>query len=107
MDLFDISLYASYLLVIIAVLTALILPLVNSLSDPKSLLKGFIGIGILLVVFFIGYMLAGDEVTTVYMKNNVDAGASKLIGGALVTMYVFFIVSFASIILTEILKLFK
>lgn len=107
MDIFDISIYAAYLLVIVAALAAIILPLINSLGDPKQLLKGLVGIGVMLVIFFAGYLLSGNEVTTVYLKNEVDAGASQLIGGALIAMYVFFIVSFASILVTEVLKLFK
>jgi len=108
MDIFDIGLYASYLLVIVAGLAALLLPLINSLGDPKQLLKGLIGVGILLVVFFVGYLLSGSEVTTVYIKNGIlDATSSKLIGGSLIAMYVFFIVGFASILVTEVIKLFK
>lgn len=108
MDLFDISLYASYLLVIVAGLAALLLPLINSFGDPKQLVKGLIGIGILLVVFFVGYVLSGSEITAVYIKNGVDnATASKLIGGSLIAMYIFFIVGFASVLVTEVIKLFK
>lgn len=107
MDLFDIGLYASYILVIVAALAALVLPLISSFNNPKALAKGALGIGVLLVVFFVGYLLAGNEVTKVYTQHGVDANASKLIGGILITTYVFFIVSFASIILTEVLKLFK
>ncbi|SRR5690606_5154838 len=107
MDLFDISIYAAYLLIIVAALAAIILPLINSLSDPKQLVKGLVGIGGMLVIFFVGYLLSGNEVTAVYLKNEVDAGASQLVGGALIAMYIFFIVSFGSILLTEVLKLFK
>lgn len=107
MDLFDISIYTAYLLVIVAALSAIVLPIINSLGDPKQLLKGLIGIGVMLVIFFVGYLLSGNEVTAVYLKNEVDAQASQLVGGALIAMYIFFIVSFASILVTEVLKLFK
>ncbi len=108
MDIFDISIYVAYLLVIIAALAALVLPLVNSLSDPKQLVKGLIGIGVLLLTFVVGYLISGDEITGTYIRNGVDApNASKLIGGSLIAMYMFFIVGFASIIVTEVIKLFK
>lgn len=107
MDLFDISIYTAYLLVIVAALSAIVLPIINSLGDPKQLFKGLIGIGVMLVIFFVGYLLSGNEVTAVYLKNEVDAQASQLVGGALIAMYIFFIVSFASILVTEVLKLFK
>lgn len=108
MDIFDISIYVAYLLIIVAALAALVLPLVNSFNDPKQLVKGLIGIGILLLTFIIGYLISGDEITGTYIKNGVDtSNASKLIGGSLIAMYMFFIVGFASIIVTEVTKLFK
>lgn len=107
MDIFDISLYVSYALVIIAILTALLLPLINSFSDPKKLVKIALGLGVLVVIFFIGYAVSSDEVTSVYARHGVDESSSKIIGGALITMYIFFVVSFLSIIFTEITKLFR
>ena len=106
-NLVDIGLYLSYGLVIVAVLAAIILPLINAFGDPKKLVKMGIGLGALVIVFFVAYTISSNEVTAVYMKNKVDEGASQLIGGALITMYAFFIVAFASIIFTEVAKLFK
>ncbi len=108
MDLFDISLYAAYILVIVGALAALLLPIISSFSDPKQLVKGLMGIGILLVTFFVGYLLSGDEITATYIRNGIDAAnASKMIGGSLIAMYMFFVVAFGSIIVTEVIKLFK
>ena len=107
MDLIDIGIYVSYGLIAVAILAAVLLPLINSFSDPKKLVKIGVGLGTLLVVFFIGYAISSDEVTNIYMRHNVDASSSKLIGGALVTMYIFFVVAFASIVITEVGKLFK
>ena len=59
-------------------LAAIILPLINSFSDPKQLVKGAVGLGALVVVFFIGYALAGNEVTAVYTKYGVDASCVKI-----------------------------
>lgn len=108
MDLFDITLYAAYLLVIIGMLAAIVLPVINSFNDPKQLVRGLLGIGILLVTFIVGYLISGDEITATYIKNEVTtANASKMIGGSLIAMYMFFIVAFGSIIVTEVIKLFK
>lgn len=107
MDIFDILIYLSYALIVIAALGAVILPLIKSLDDPKGLLKAGIGVGILLGVFVIGYIISDNEVNNVYTKFDVDASASKLIGGVLITTYVFFIAAFASIIFTEVAKNFK
>lgn len=106
-NIIDILLYLAYALVIIAALGAIILPLIKSLDDPKSLLKAGIGIVILLVIFGISYVVSSDEVTNVYTKFNVDAQASKIIGGVLITTYAFFVAAFASILFTEVAKNFK
>lgn len=107
MDIYDIGIYLSYGLVIIAVLAAVILPLINAFNDPQKLVKTGIAVAVLLVIFFIGYTLADNEVTLTYQKFGINEGSSKLIGGALITMYVFFVVAFLSIIVTEVGKLFK
>lgn len=107
MDTIDIFLYIAYGLVLIAILGSLILPLIKSVGDAKSLIKTGAGIAILVVVFFIAYAISDNEVTNTYMKADVDAGVSKFIGGALITTYVFFVVAFLSIIVTEISKNFR
>lgn len=106
-NIIDIGLYLSYALVIFAILAAVILPLINSFGDPKKLVKMGVGLGALVIVFFVAYTISSSEVTAVYLRNNVDEGASQLIGGALITMYMFFVVAFVSIIFTEVAKLFK
>lgn len=103
----DIALYLTYGLIIIAALGAIILPLINSLGDPGSLIKTGIGIGALLVVFAIGYVLAGNETPPVYVTHGVGPGLSKWVGAALITMYVLFIIAVLSIIVTEVSKLFR
>jgi hypothetical protein len=107
MNLVDIALYLSYGLIIVAALGATILPLINSLGDPGSLIKTGAGIIGLLVIFFIAYAIAGNEVTPLYATHGVNASLSKWVGGALITMYVLFIIALLSIIITEVSKLFS
>jgi hypothetical protein len=101
------GLYLGYALVIIAVLSVIILPLINSINDPKSLLKGGLGILFLGVVYLISYLLAGNEVLPTYLEYGVDASASKLIGGALISMYILIGIALVFIVYTEISKLTK
>ena len=55
MEIVDIMLYGSYLLVIAAALGAIILPLINALDNPKSLLKSALGIVIIGVIYLISW----------------------------------------------------
>ncbi len=107
MDFIDIALIGSYILVGIALIAAIVLPLINALDDLSSLAMSAVGILILLVIFGLGYAISGDEVTAVYTKYNVDAGLSKLVGGSLIMMYLLTGVALAGIVYTEISKIVK
>lgn len=104
MDSIDIALYASYILVLVAAVAAVVLPLIQSLDDPSSLIKSGIGLAALVVVFLIGYAISGSEVLPSYAEFNVDAGLSKFIGGLLTMMYILIFVAIGGIIYTEVAK---
>ncbi len=101
----NIALYVSYLLVILAALGAIVLPLINALGNPKSLVKSVIGIAALGVLFLVSWAMAGDEVTAVYTKFDITSTSSKVIGGVLITTYLLMGVAVLSIIYSEIRKL--
>lgn len=103
----DIALLISYGLLGLAVLAAIVLPLINSLGNPKSLLKGLLGIVAILILYGIAYALSGNEVTASYAKFGVDAGMSKFVGAFLTTMYLLLVISVVGIFFTEISKIFK
>jgi len=100
MDFIDISLYAGYLLVGVSALVAIAMPLIQSLDDPKSLLKSGIGIALLLVVFLVSYAMADGTVV-----GEATEGTSKMVGAGLFTTYVFFFGAIGGIIYTEISKI--
>ncbi len=107
MDTIDIALYAAYILTIIAAVAAVVLPLIQSLSDPSSLAKSGIGLVALLVVFGIGYGLSGSEVLPSYVEFGVDASLSKFIGGSLTMMYILTLVAIVGIVFTELSKVIR
>ena len=104
----DIALWGAIVLVIIALLASVLMPLINSLSEPKSLLKSLYGVIFIVVVFFISYMLAGNEVTPNYISYNVtSAGQSKMVGAGLTTTIIMSAVAVVGIIVSEINKAIK
>jgi len=107
MDFFDIFLYGAYLLVLLAALGAIVLPLVNALGNPKSLLKSLLGIGVLGVLFLISWAISGNEVTNVYTQFDINSTSSKVIGGVLITTYILMVIAIVSIIFSEISKLVR
>ena len=107
MNFIDIALYISYGLIIVAALGAIVLPLINSLGDPGSLIKTGAGLIALVAVFFIAYAISGNEVTPVYSTFGVNENLSKWIGGAIITMYALLILAILAIIITEVSKVFR
>ena len=93
----DIGLYVGYGLLLIAVVAAVILPLINAFKSPKELLKSAMGLGALVVLFLISFGLSGSEVTAKYTAQGVGESSSKLIGAGLTMFYIVFFVALIGI----------
>ena len=108
MDFVDIGLWTTAILLGIAIAAAVIMPLINSLSDPKSLLKSGMGLGILAIIFLIAWGASTNEVTANYISYNVTSEtASQLIGGGLLMMYILFGIGLVGVVISEIHKAIK
>lgn len=107
MDSIDIALYVSYTLTALAAIAAVGFPIINSMNDPKSMVKAGMGVGALLVVFLLSWLISGDEVTAVCIEFDVNAGVSKMIGGALTMMYLMIFLALGGIVFTEVSKSLK
>ena len=101
----DLMIYVAYALLGLAVVAAIVMPLIKSISDPKSLLGGLVGIVILLAIYGIAYTISQGDVTPVYMKFGVDTTASKAIGASIISMYLLLGLSVLGIVFSEIYKL--
>jgi NADH:ubiquinone oxidoreductase subunit 6 (subunit J) len=109
MDTYDILLYGSYLLIAIGAVAAIVLPLINSLDDPKSLLLTAVSIIGIVVLFFIAYSVSGNEVLPKFEAEpfNLTPQGSQVVGGMLITTYVLSLVAIGSILVTEVTKAIK
>jgi hypothetical protein len=105
----DIGLYLSYFLVIASLVVAIVMPIIYSLSDPKSLIGIGISVAALLILFFISYILSSDEITNpkAAAQYGITNGGAKLIGGSLIMMYLMFVGAFAGVVISEVIKIFK
>lgn len=103
----DIALWVAFGMVAFAALAAFVLPIVNSLSQPKVLIKGGIGVLTLGVIFLICWGIAGDEVSKRFVETGLTEATSKFSGGLLITMYVLFIIAIIGIVFSEINKALK
>jgi len=95
----DVGLFLSYILIGLCAVAAIVMPLIKALDDPQSLKKSLIGIGVLVIVMVIAYVIADG---TVYEK--ADTATSKRVGAGLITFYILTVVAIGGIIYTEIKK---
>lgn len=106
-DIVDILLIGSYALLGLAALAAIVLPLINAIGNPKTIVMGAIGVVLIMVVYGIAFMMSGSEVTPIYAKFGIDAGLSQFVGASIITVYILVVVSIVGIVLTEISKIFN
>lgn len=103
----DVGLYFMYALFFIAVLAAIVLPLMNAIKSPGTFLKSLYGIIGLVVVFVVAYAVSGSDVKPNWAVLGINEGTSKLIGAGLIVFYVTILVAVIGLIYSEISKAFK
>lgn len=108
MDLIDIGIYAAYLLFFVATAAMIVLPLIQAMRSPKNLIKSAIGIGALVLLFLIAFLLSGGEHPPKWEQLGVNTEfGSKMIGAGLMMFYFVLIIAVIGMIYSEISKAFK
>lgn len=116
-QLVDLGLYAAYILLGVAAVAAIVMNLVNSFSNPKSLVKSGIGVVLLVVIFFIGYSMApaefGATTTKALESANMDPTSDqavtvyRLVGGAMTTTLALVIIAIVGLIYSSIARIVR
>ncbi|WP_144606660.1 hypothetical protein [Algoriphagus algorifonticola] len=109
MDTYDILLYGSYLLIAVGAVVSILMPLIQSLDNPKSLVKTAAGIIGIAVLFFIAYSISSNEVLPKFEADpfNLTPAGSQFVGGMLITTYILALLALLSIVYTEFNKAIK
>ena len=79
LDLVDVILYFGYGMVIVAAFLAIAFPLWIASKNPKSLIQTGIGLGSILVLFLVAWLISSNEVYSSYAEFGVDESLSKFI----------------------------
>lgn len=98
----DVGLFLSYILVGVCALAAIGMPLVKAFGDPQSLKKMGMGVGAVVVIFILAYIIADGSV-----YKEASSGTSKMVGAGLITMYIMAFLAIAGIVFTEIQKMLE
>ena len=106
MDSIDIFLTLSYVLVAIGVVVAVLMPLIKSFDNPKSLVKTGVGVVGLVILIFISYSLSDGEVSAKFAADpyNMTTNGTKFVGAILASTYVLAILALVGIVVTELNK---
>ena len=113
----DIGLYAAYILIGVAIVAAIVMNLVNAFGIPKSLIKGGIGVLVLVAIFFIGYSMApaefGSSTASVMEAAKIDptsekaASVYKLVGGAMTTTLALIVIAVVGLVYSSIARIVR
>ena len=69
-DLFNFGLYATYFLLIVAIAAAIIAPAIYMAMNPKDSMKVLIGVGVMIVLYFITNAMGDGTVTVEMFKSD-------------------------------------
>ena len=94
------------ILFVLAALSAVVFPIVGMVKDFKKAINSMVGVGVLIIIFGIGYSMSNEEVYSIGDRV-VEGAVSKLSEAGLYTFYVMILLAVGTIIYTEISKAFK
>lgn len=116
-QLIDIGLILSYILIGVAAAAAIIMNLINSFGNLKSLVKSAAGVVLLVVIFFIGYSIAPSEFSASTAKameaasidpTSDSAGSTyKFIGGAMTTTLALIVIAVVGLVFSSIARIVR
>lgn len=93
-----------YILLAVAVLAAIVFPIIQLVQNPKNAKGALVGIGALVIVVGISYVLASDNNPS---NMEITAEGAKQVGTGLYAFYILSIVAIVALVYSEVAKLFK
>ena len=106
--LINIGLWASYILIAVAVLGILVFSVTNIFKKPRGAKGVLIGIGGLGVILGLSWAFStGEDVNTMFAGLDVSEATSRRIGMGLTSFYILAALAILSIIYVEVTRLFK
>ena len=96
----------AYIALAIAAVAAVAFPAIQMAQDLKKAKIALAGVGILLLVFILSYVMAGSEALTTNYET-VEGSQMKLIEGSLYMVYILFTVSVIAILYASVSRYFK
>lgn len=103
----DVLLYWTYFVLGLAAISAIVLPLINIVQNPKAMLRSLMGMGIVVVVFIVCYLMA-DDTPLVTPIGTIDNKTALVVSDTgLFATYLAFAGAILAIVVGELAKVFK
>lgn len=99
--------YVTYVFGGVAVGSAILFPLLNAIKSPGTFLKSLMGVGVLVALFGVSYMLSSPAVTNSWVARGITEGVSKMVGAGLIMFYMVMVIAVLGLIYSEVSKAFK
>jgi hypothetical protein len=104
----DVLLRWAYILLIVAVVAAVLAAIVISgLNNPKGLIKGLIGIAVVLALCYVVYLMSSDAPLVGYLGDQPSANTLKLSTALLNITYIVGGCAILSILVGEVVSAFR
>ena len=103
----DTILWYGYILVMVTAAVAIIGSGANLILNPKGAKTVLIGIVGLVILMGVSYSIAGDSLNAKHIADGITNQESKLVGMGLILTYITLGIALVSIIVTNIINLFK
>lgn len=101
------GLWACYILFGGSILAIVVLTLINSVQDSKSLIRSAFGIGLLVAIFVVSYFISDGSLSAAANAADLESFDSKMIGGGLIMFYITFFISIIGVVVSEVLKFIR
>ena len=103
----NIGIFLTYFMVGFAAFATLFFAAKRMIQNTSSAKKTLYTIGGLSIVLLLAYFLSSNEVLNSYEKYNISELDSKRVGVGLITFYFLILLAIASILYTELSKIFS
>lgn len=101
------GLIVGYIFLGVALVAAVVLPLINTLKNPGILVKSGISLGVLLVLFAISYAIADGTPNSVSQAFGITESGVKMISAGLYMFYITMFLAIGGVVYSEINKALK
>lgn len=96
------------LMLLLGAVIMLISPIYGTITNPQNITKLLISVGLIVIVFIVGYALAGDSVSEIQeIKHGLTQTKSKMVGTGLYVTYIAFGLTVFSLLYASVIKIFK